>query len=249
MDLNLKGKVALVTGAGSQIGFGRTIALTLAKEGCNIIVNDVDMDGAKQTVSEIKALSCKAIALKADVSSRTEVFNMVKEALAQFGRIDILVNNAGIGVSPGPFIESNEAEWDKNINVNFKGVMYCTKAVLNQMISNKYGKIINISSGAGLVGTPMVVVYSGVKAAVIGFTKGLAKELSPLGINVNCIAPGLASTGFTRNVPDSFKEQIAASVPVKRLTVPQDIASMVAYLASDVASDIVGQTFFVSGEV
>lgn len=249
MDLGLQGKVAVVTGAGSQIGFGHAIALTLAREGCDIVATDIDLEGAKKTAAEITALERKAIAVKADITNRAEVDAMVKVALEKFGKIDILVNNAGATGKPMPFAEMPEEWWDADININLAGVLNCTKAVINHMIERKYGKVINISSAVGRTGMPHCVVYSAAKAGVIGFTRGLAVEVAPLGININCIAPGPADTGFTRRSQVSRQdlERMANTIPVRRLTTPQDIANMVAFLASDVASDIVGQTFSVDG--
>jgi NAD(P)-dependent dehydrogenase (short-subunit alcohol dehydrogenase family) len=249
MDLGLKGKVALVTGAGSQIGFGKGIAVTLAKEGCDVIVNDVNLEGAEQTAAEIQALGRKAMAVKADVANSAEVNDMVKAAMAEFGRIDILVNNAGVSTVPKPFVETTEADWDRDINVNLKGVFICTKAVLPQMLERKSGKIINISSNGARTGKEYVVVYCAAKAGVMVFTKGMAAELASSGINVNAIAPGVGNTGFALQAPPEFLEQIVATVPLARFTTPQDIGSMAAYLASDVASDITGQTFSVDGGV
>jgi len=247
MDLGLKGKVALVTGAGSQIGFGKGIALALAKEGCDIVVNDVNLEGAKQTAAEVEALGRKAMAVKADVSSSTEVNAMVKTALAEFGKIDILVNNAGAVTQPKPFIEKSEADWDADININFKGVLNCTKAVLGDMISRQSGKIINISSNGARTGGENVAVYCAAKAAVMVFAKGLAVEVATSGINVNCIGPGPGDTGFALKAPPGFLEKIMAMVPLARYTTPQDIGNTVAFLASDASSDITGQTLSVDG--
>ncbi len=249
MDLGLKGKVALVTGAGSQIGFGKGIAVTLAKEGCDVIVNDVNLEGAEQTAAEIKALGRKAMVIKADVSSSAEVNDMVKAALVEFGRIDILVNNAGVSTVPKPFVETTEADWDRDLNINLKGVFICTKAVLPRMLERKSGKIINISSNGARTGKEYVTVYCAAKAGVMVFTKGMAAELASSGINVNAIAPGVGNTGFALQAPPEFLEQIVATVPLARFTTPQDIGNMAAYLASDVASDITGQTFSVDGGV
>jgi 3-oxoacyl-[acyl-carrier protein] reductase len=247
MDLGLKGKVALVTGAGSQIGFGKGIVLTLAKEGCDIIASDKDIEGARQTAAEVKALGRQAIAVKADVASSAEVNDMVKAALAEFGRIDILVNNAGAATPPKPFIEMTEADWDADININLKGVLNCTRAVLNQMISRQSGKIINISSCCARIGGAMNSVYCAAKAGIMVFTKGIAAEVAPSGINVNAIAPGPGNTGFALHAPPEFLEKITAMIPLGRSTTPQDIGNMVAFLASDISSDIVGQTFAVDG--
>lgn len=248
MDLGLQGKVALVTGAGSQKGFGKAIALTLAREGCDVVVSDIDLKGAQQTADEIEALGRKAFAIKADVSSSTEVNAMVKTALAEFGKIDILVNNAGAIHALKPFVEITEAEINADINVNLKGAMNCTKAVVNQMISRKSGKIINISSIGAKKGKPRTAAYGAAKAGVIGLTQCLAVELAPLGINVNGIAPGLGLTGFGGGgPPPGILEKAKTGIPLKRTTTPQDIANMVAFLASDVSSDIVGQTISVDG--
>ena len=252
MDLGLEGKVALVTGAGSQIGFGKAIALTLAKEGCDVIVNDVNIEGAEKTAAEVRTLGRKAIAVKASVASSSEVNEMVKTALAEFGRIDILVNNAGVGHGGGPLTETKEEDWDTLININLKGPVNCSKAVLPQMLSRRSGKIINIASGVGKSGMPNNSVYAATKAAVIGFTKSLAAEVAPSGVNVNCVAPGLSATNFIRGQDGNLRdpnmlERVKATIPLGRTTEPQDIANMVTYLASDVASDIVGQPFSVEG--
>jgi 3-oxoacyl-[acyl-carrier protein] reductase len=248
MELGLKGKVALVTGAGSPIGFGRAISLTLAKEGCDIIVNDVDIEGAKQTATEVKDSGHKAIAVKADVSNNAEVNDMVKAALKEFGKIDILVNNAGIGISGKPFLEMTENEWDLMININFRGILICTKAVLPHMIEQKSGRIINISSDAGRVGVPTASIYAATKAAVISFTKSIGIEVAPMGINVNGILPGTAKTNLSRNATPEFLEMIYSHLPpVGRLTEPEDIANMVVFFASDMASDITGQNISVDG--
>jgi len=243
----LKGKVALVTGAGSQIGFGKGIALTLAREGCDIIVNDVDIEGAEKTAAEIKSLGRKAVAIKADVSNSAEVNDMVKTALKQFSKIDILVNNAGVCTPPKPFIEMTEAECDRDINVNLGGMLNCTRAVLSHMTSRKSGKIISISSDAAKMGGANIAVYGAAKAGIMVFSKGLAAEVAASGINVNAIAPGPGDTGFALHAPPEFLEKVTTSIPLGRTTTPQDIGNMVAFLASDVSSDITGQTISVDG--
>ena len=189
MDLGLKGKVAMVTGAGGQKGFGKAIAVTLAKEGCDVIVADIDLNGAKQTASEIEALGRKAIAVKADVSNNTEVSEAVKSALAKFGKIDILVNNAGGLFSHKLFAEKTEAECDTDININLKGALNCIRAVVGQMIARKSGKIINISSIGAQKGMARAAVYNAAKAGIVSMTKSLAVDLGPSGINVNAVAP------------------------------------------------------------
>jgi len=247
MDLGLKEKVALVTGAGSQKGFGKGIALTLAKEGCDIIASDIDLEGAEKTAAEVKALGRKAIALKADVTSISQVNDMVKAALAQFGRIDILVNNAGGATPPQPFAETAEGKWDRDIDLNLKGVLNCTKAVLPHMISRKSGKIVSISSVAGIIGAPSGTTYGAAKAGVIAFTQGLAQEVVESGIGVNCIAPGLGATAFYDNMGTEMlkraNEMEAAGITIT----PEDIGNAVAFLASDVSRRFLGQCLRIQG--
>ncbi len=247
MDLGLKGKVALVTGAGSQIGYGKGIAMTLAREGCDIIVNDVNLEGADQTAAEIKALGRKAMAVKADVTSSTEVKDMVKAALAELGKIDILVNNAGAATPQKPFAETTEADWDADIDINLKGVLNCTKAVIDHMISRQSGKIVSIASTVAKTGGMTMTTYGAAKAGVSVFTKGLAAEVATSGINVNSIAPGPGDTGFALKAPPGFLDMVMQMIPQKKFTTPQDIGNAVAFLASDVSINIVGQTLSVDG--
>lgn len=250
MDFNLNDKLAIVTGAGSQIGFGRAIAITLAKEGCNVIAVDMDIDGARKTAEQVIALGRKADSFKVDITNSEEVNNMVNAVLDKFGAIDILVNNAGATTGPKPFIDSTEKEWDFHIKVNFVGVLICTQAVIGHMLSRKSGKIINVSSVAGINGSPMATVYAAAKAGVVCFTKGIAQEVGPMGIRVNSVAPGLAKTGFVKNdPPEILQKAVDRPRPAGRLTEPQDIANMVTYLASDISSDIIGQTICVTGSV
>jgi len=249
MDLGLKDKVALVTGAGSPVGFGKGIALTLAKYGCDIVANDIDLDGVLKTAAEVEAIGRKSLGIRADVTKVAEVKDMVKKALEKFGRIDILVNNAGRTTRPIPFVDTPEENWEKVFNLNIYGVFHCTKAVLPQMLERKSGKIINITSGAGISGMPRCVHYGASKAALIAFTKGLSKEVIPSGINVNAVAPGVGDTNFlvTGEFPPGEIDRAVATVPTKRSTTPEDVGNMVAYLASDLANQIVGQTFLVDG--
>jgi len=249
MDLGLKDKVALITGAGSQIGFGKGIALTLARAGCDIVANDIDQGGAEKTAAEVEALGRKSMAIKADVTKMAEVKDMVNAVIKKFGRIDILVNNAGRTTMPRPFVETPEKDWEIVINLNIYGVFNCTKAVLPHMLERKSGRIINISSGAGFSGSPRFVAYGASKAAIIAFTKGLSKEVASSGIRVNSIAPGIGDTNFLRtaNFPEGEMERALKMIPSGRTTTPEDVGNMVAYLASDMANNILGQTFLVDG--
>jgi 3-oxoacyl-[acyl-carrier protein] reductase len=247
MDLGLKDKVALVTGAGSQAGFGKGTALVLAREGCDVIINDLDLAGAEQTAAEVKALGREAMAVKADVTSRAEVNNMVRTALARFSRIDILVNNAGGMRAPLAFMEMTENDWAKALDLNFKAMMNCTQAVLPQMISRRRGKIVSIASDGGLKGVANGTVYCAAKAAVINFTQSLAKEVIDSGINVNCIAPGLGNTNFFKEFPAEVVGIARKMAAEKKSTTPEDIGNTVAFLASDISVHIIGQCILVSG--
>ena len=247
MELGLAGRTAIVTGAGSQIGFGRTIALTMAREGCDVVIADKDLDAAKHTSAQIERLGRKSIAVSADVAKSSDTSLMAKAALDRFGRIDILVNNAGACTPPKQFLEMTEKECDSDIDINLKGVMNCTRAVLPHMIERKYGKIVNISSGAGIEGGAITPVYAAAKAGVIAFTKSIAKAVASSGINVNSVAPGLANTGFARQAPPGMLDGFKKNIPLGRLTEPQDIANTIAFLVSDAAVDIVGQTISVDG--
>lgn len=238
MDLGLKDKVALVTGAGSQIGYGKAIALYLAKEGCDIIAADIDLEGAKQTAAEVEALGRKAIAIKADVTKRAEVDDMVKAALEKLGKIDILVNNAGTSSQPKPFMEMTKADWDIDIKVNLYGQMNVAQAVLPHMMSRQYGRIINVSGGQG---NPYISVYGAAKAGVEAFTQSLAREVASSGVIVNAVFPGLAHTGLTIEAPPGLIDSYRESSLLKRLCTPEDLAPVVAFLASDVCSYMAGQ--------
>ncbi len=247
MDYHLGDKVALVTGGGSQIGLGKAIALTLAREGCDVIVSDIDLAGAEKTAAAIKTLGRKAIAVKADITSSTQMKAAVKKGLEEFGKIDILVNNAGSASKPRVFFEHTEEELDFEVDVLLKGAIKCTKAVIDHMIARRSGKIINVSSIVGIYPQGVLAVYSAAKAGIVAFTRALAYEVAPLGINVNGVAPGFVKTGFAGGPPPGMDEIEKKETPVGRLTVPQDIANTVAFFASDVSGDIVGETIVVSG--
>ena len=247
MELGLKGKVALITGAGSQIGFGKAIAVALAKESCDIIVNDLDLDGAKQTATEVEKLGQQSLAIKADVTKGADWDKMLKEALLKFSKIDILVNNAGGCTPPKPFLEMTDKDWDFDIDVNLRSTRNGTKTLLPHMIENKGGKIVNVTSGAGIHGGFFTSGYASAKAGIIAFSMGVSKEAAPHGININCVSPGVADTGFAKNAPPGMIENFPKTLPIGRLTTPQDIANGVVFLVSDAASDIVGQVLVISG--
>ncbi len=238
MDLKLTGKIALVTGAGSQIGYGKAIAVTLALEGCVVAAADINLGWAQQTAAEIQKTGGRALAVQADVTSRAEVDSMVKIVVDTFGRIDVLVNNAGASSKERPFMQMTRADWDKDINVNLIGQMNVAQAVIPCMAKQKYGRIINTSGGQGI---PTISVYGAAKAGVEAWTHALALEVAPLGIVVNGVAPGLGETGLTTNNVPEFMEGNRQRSALKRLCTPADVAPAVAFLASDVCSYMVGQ--------
>ena len=243
--MNLTGKVALVTGASR--GIGQATAIDLAKAGADIVVNFIGNEAvAQETVEAIEALGRKAIKIKADVGNADDVQAMVDEAVAAFGHIDILVNNAGI-TRDGLLIRMKDSDWDDVLNINLKGVYLITKAVAKLMVKQRAGRIINMTSVSGVTGNVGQANYAAAKAGVIGFTKTCAKELAARGITVNAVAPGFIETAMTDVLPEKIKEGIAATVPFGRMGQPEEIASVVTFLASDFASYITGQVLNVDG--
>ena len=238
MDLKLKDKVALVTGAGSPVGFGRAIALTLAEEGCRVACADLHLDWAEETAGLVRERGGEAIAVKVDVTDRAQVDAMVESVVQHFGRIDIVVNNAGASSEDKPFMEKTEADWDLDIKVNLYGQMHVAQAVIPYMAKQGYGRIINISGGQGV---PMISTYGAAKAGVEAFTHALALEVAPLGIIVNALMPGLADTGLTVRAPRELREGFVRASALKRLCTPEDVAPAVAFLASDRCSYMAGQ--------
>lgn len=250
MDLKLKDKIALVTGTGSQIGFGRGIALKLAEEGCNVICADIDIAGASKTATAVKKLGRKSLALKVDITDKVAVDAAIKKALESFNHIDILVNCAGRASGIRPFVEMTQAMWDIDININLRGTMNVTQAVLPHMLQRHYGKIVNFSTHAthqptGLTGA---AVYVAAKAGTVMFSRTLAGEVGTQGININIIAPGPGATNFHRvSGGDPHMAEIVANLAkAGKTTTPEDIANAVAFLVSDVSAKLSGQILEVS---
>lgn len=241
----LNGKTALVTGASR--GIGRAIALTLAGYGADVAVNySGSREKAEETAEAIRGLGRKAVIIQADISKEEECIRMFREAEENLGTIDILVNNAGI-TRDNLAVRMTEAEFDQVIDTNLKGAFFCAKIAGKAMMKARKGRIISISSISGVRGNAGQINYCAAKAGIIGMTKCLAKELAARNITVNAVAPGYIDTDMTAVLPEKVKEQVLAQVPLKRMGNPTDIAEAVAFLASDRAAYITGQTIQVDG--
>ncbi len=247
--MRFKNRIAIVTGAGSKRGIGRTTALTLARDGADVVVGDLDLQGAEEVVDKIKALGRRSFAVQTDVSKQEDVSRLVQRVIDQFGRIDILVNNAGI-TQPIKVLDMTEADWDRIITTNLKGTFLCSKAVLPAMIKQGYGRIVNLSSvsakrGGGVFGGAH---YSAAKAGILGFAKALAREVAAYGITVNSVAPGLIATDIRGGLesPERQKE-ISRDIPCQRLGTPEEVAAAIAFLASEEAGYITGEEIDING--
>ncbi len=243
--MRLIGKTAVVTGAGK--GIGEAIALGLAREGADVVINDVDLEGAQRVAEKIEQLGRKAMAIQRDISKRGEVKQLVNDVLRIFGRIDILVNNAGI-ISRGSFVEQNPQEWERVLSVNLGGTFNCSQEIVPLMIKQGGGKIVNISSIAGKMGDiTSSPAYGTSKGAINTLTKSLARELAEHNINVNAVAPHAIETDMSRQWSEEKRRQVIDSIPLKRLGKPQDVAEAVVFLASDAANFITGEILDVNG--
>lgn len=248
--MKLRGKTALVTGAGR--GIGRAIALALARDGCQVGIADILPGSAAAAVADVEALGVKGLALPVDLTSRAEVESMVAETLAKFGQIDVLVNNAGWD-RMGLFLDTDEDTWDRIIAVNLKAMLYVCKAVLPHMVARGAGKVVNVASDAGRVGSSGEAVYSATKGAVIAFTKALAREMARHRITVNVVCPGLTETPLLQSLRDQspkmekILEAVTRATPFGRVATPEEIAEAVAFFASPGSDFVTGQTLSVSG--
>ncbi len=247
-EFNLKGRVAIVTGAGS--GIGRAAAVSLARSGAAVVVNYLNSEsGANETVAEIQALRRNACAVRADVTRLGDVSQLVLTTLEYFGRIDILVNNAGSLVQRVGIEECSEALWEAVMAVNAKSVFLCSQAVIPHLRRQQGGRIINLSSLAAQTGgLGGALPYASAKGAVNSFTKGLARELAPDQITVNAIAPGIINTPFLTKFsqPESLQKAIGET-PLRRAGTPEEVAELITYLASDEAAFITGEIFAIDG--
>jgi len=243
----LKDKVAIVTG--SAQGIGRAIAMRLANEGAKVAIADLNLEGAESTAAEIRKAGGNAIAVKLDVSKLQDALDAAERVERELGPIDILVNNAGWDKLE-PFLDSTPETWDKVIAINYRGVLNCCKAVAPKMQQRKRGKIISISSDAGRVGSTGEAVYAGCKAAIIGFSKTLARELARYGINVNVVCPGPTQTALLKDAMqgrEGVLDAMAKGIPFRRLGQPEDLAGAVAFFASSDSDYATGQVLSISG--
>jgi NAD(P)-dependent dehydrogenase (short-subunit alcohol dehydrogenase family) len=255
--MELDGQIAIVTGAGR--GIGRATALELAKMGADIVVAELDRAGADRTASEVKGLGRRVLIVPTDVTSRADLQAMADRARGEFGRIDVLVNNAGIYRAALP-LDVTEEHWDAVLNVNAKAVFFASQAVLPAMIAQKRGNIISLASLAGKIGSRNNLPYNASKAAVISITKSLALAHAADGIRANCVCPGFVETDMWTMVareqgalqgmaPEEFTRQRLAQIPLGRMETPQDVANVIAFLASSRAAYMTGQAINVTGGV
>jgi 3-oxoacyl-[acyl-carrier protein] reductase len=243
--LPLENRIAVITGGAR--GIGRAIAETLAKRGASVVIADRNAEMASTTAAEIaSATGRRTISVAVDVADSASVKGMIDQALAEFDRIDILVNNAGT-TRDNLIMRMEEADWDLVLSINLKGVFNCSKAVVRQMMKQRYGRIVNISSVSGLAGQAGQANYSASKAGVVGLTKALARELGSRQITVNAVAPGFIPTDLTKDLPEELKEASLKSIPLGRWGTPEEIAYAVAFLASDEAGYVTGHVLSVDG--
>ncbi|MBM4132975.1 MAG: 3-oxoacyl-[acyl-carrier-protein] reductase [Nitrospira sp.] len=240
----LEGKTAIVTGAAQ--GIGRAIAERMAQHGADIAVADLDPGRSQDTVAAVAKLGRRALNVKVNVADFADVKAMVDQVMKEWGKIDILVNNAGI-TRDGLLLRMKEEDWNLVMQVNLNGTFHCTKAVLSPMTKQRYGRIVNIASIVGAMGNAGQANYAASKAAVIGFTKTVAREYASRLVTVNAVAPGFIDTAMTQGLPADVKETLQKQIPLGRLGQPSDVAEAVSFLASDAAGYITGHVLHVNG--
>jgi 3-oxoacyl-[acyl-carrier protein] reductase len=242
--MELKGQVALVTGGAR--GIGKSIAEKLAGRGVDVVVADIAVETARETVGELQALGVKAVGVGMDVSDSGSVSKVMAEVAAEMGRLDILVNNAGI-TKDALLLRMKEEDWDAVLNINLKSVFLCSKEAVKVMAKQRYGRIVNIASVVAFMGNPGQANYGASKAGIVGLTKTVAKEYAARGITANAVAPGFIQTAMTEALPDNVREEMMGAIPLARFGSTDDVANAVVFLASPEASYITGQVLHVNG--
>jgi 3-oxoacyl-[acyl-carrier protein] reductase len=242
--MSLQGKTAIVTGAAQ--GIGRAIAECLAQAGADIAVADLDPGRSKETVDSVEKLGRKALNIKVNVADANDTKAMVEQVLKAWGKVDILVNNAGI-TRDGLLLRMKEDDWNLVLQINLNGTFNCTKAVLQPMTKQRYGRVVNIASIVGVIGNAGQANYSASKAAVIGFTKTVGREYASRNVTVNAVAPGFIDTAMTHGLPAEVKDTLMKQIPLGRLGTPADVAAAVRFLVSDEAAYITGHVLHVNG--
>ena len=244
--MSLQGRTAIVTGAAQ--GIGRAIAEALAQAGADIAVADLDPSRSAETVAAVEKIGRKALNLKANVADTGETKSMVEQVLKAWGKVDILVNNAGI-TRDGLLLRMKEEDWNLVLQINLNGTFNCTKAVLQPMTKQRYGRIVNIASIVGVIGNAGQANYSASKAAVIGFTKTVGREYASRNVTVNAVAPGFIDTAMTHGLSTDVKDTLLKQIPLGRLGTPADIAAAVRFLVSEEAAYITGHELHVNGDM
>ena len=242
---DLLGKISIVTG--SAMGIGREIALRLARDGSDVAVVDLEREAGQEVVEEIQSMGRKSLFLEVDVSRWDEVRGMVDKVLRNFNKVDILVNNAGIVGPVQPVWEYPVEDWDRVMDINMKGTFLCCKATLPPMLKRESGRIVNIASISGKEGNPRMSAYSSSKAAVIAFTKALAKEVVQQDILVHCVAPALIETRMVEIMGEEQRQILLSKVPMGRFGKPSEVAALVKFLVSDQCSFATGHCYDLSG--
>jgi NAD(P)-dependent dehydrogenase (short-subunit alcohol dehydrogenase family) len=246
--MNFRGRVAIVTGAGSARGIGRETALTLAGYGADVIVADMDLAGAQAVAKEIESLGQRALPVEVNITDEAAVASMAKAAIEKFGKIDVLVNNAGL-TQPIKTLDMSVADFNRIVNVNLGGTFIVTQAIVKEMVRHKYGRIVSLSSvsgkrGGGVYGGSH---YSAAKAGILGFSKALAREVVEYGITVNCVCPGLVATDIRKGISDEAERAIWQDIPMKRPATTKEIAYTICFLASEEAGYITGEDIDING--
>ncbi|HEX2949838.1 MAG TPA: 3-oxoacyl-[acyl-carrier-protein] reductase [Armatimonadota bacterium] len=246
VQIDLSGQVALVTG--SRRGLGKAIAMRLAEAGADIVINDIvpGQEEADATAAEIRAMGRRAIAVCGDVSKSEDANNLIEQAWKEMGKIDILVNNAGI-TRDNLLIRMTDDEWQSVININLTGTFFCTRAISKRMMKARYGRIINIASVIGLMGNAGQTNYAASKAGIIGMTKANAKELAARNITVNAVAPGFIVSAMTDKLPEDVKAKMQEMIPLNRWGTADDVANIVLFYTSPLASYTTGHVLNVDG--